>query len=73
MPAIARSFIDHFDERRECSDLLRLKEVAARNFYAMLLDWKLSKYRVKQTIRLTLRYWKKLVENSGHDYVFVGR
>lgn len=73
MLAIARSFIDHFDESREYSDLLRLKEEAARNFYAMLLDWKLNKYSVKQTIRLTLRYWKKLVENSGHDYVFVGR
>lgn len=73
MLAITRSFVDHFDENREYSDLLRLKEEAARNFYAMLLDWKLNKYSVKQTIRLTLRYWKKLVENSGNDYVFVGR
>ncbi|MGE8065638.1 DEAD/DEAH box helicase [Pseudomonas sp. NPDC089569] len=73
MLAIARSFIDHFDENREYSDLLRLKEEAARKFYAMLLDWKLNKYSVKQTIRLTLRYWTKLVENSGNDYVFVGR
>lgn len=73
MLAIARSFIDHFDESREYSDLLRLKEKAARNFYAMLLDWKLNKYSVKQTIRLTLRYWKKLVENNGNDFVFVGR
>lgn len=73
MLAITRSFIEHFDQNREYSDLLRLKEEAARNFYAMLLDWKLNKYSVKQTIRLTLRYWKKFVENRGDDYVFVGR
>ncbi|WP_018926713.1 hypothetical protein [Pseudomonas umsongensis] len=71
--AIAKSFIDHFDENREYSDLLRLKQEAARNFYAMILDWKLKKYSVKQTIRLTLAYWKKLVENSHSDHVFVGK
>ena len=71
--AIARASIDHFDENREYSDLLRLKEEAARNFYAMLLECKLNKYSVKQTIRLTLSYWKKLVEICGNDYVFVGR
>ncbi|QQX59716.1 DEAD/DEAH box helicase [Pseudomonas chlororaphis] len=73
MLAIAKSFIDHFDENREYSDLLRLKQEAARNFYAMILDWKLKKYSVKQTIRLTLAYWKKLVENSHSDHVFVGK
>ena len=73
MLAISRSFIEHFDESREYSDLLRLKQEAARNFYAMILDWKLKSYSVKQTIRLTLSYWKKLVEDSRSDHVFVGR
>jgi len=72
MVAIVKAFIDHFDESREYSHLLRLKEVAARNFYAMLLDWRLKKYSVKQTIRQTLMYWEKLEERSSNDYVFVG-
>ena len=72
MLAIVKSFVDHFDENREYSHLLRLKEKAARNFYAMLLDWRLKKYSVKQTIRQTLMYWEKLEERNSNDYVFVG-
>jgi len=73
MLAIAKSFIEHFDKSREYSDLTRLNQEAARNFYAMILDWKLKKYSVKQTIRLTLAYWKKLTDKSHGDYVFVGK
>lgn len=73
MLAISKSFIDHFDKSREYSDLVRLNQEAARNFYAMILDWKLKKLSVKQTIRLTLAYWKKLVESSHSDHVFVGK
>lgn len=73
MLAISKSFIEHFDENREYSDLTRLNQEPARKFYAMILDWKLKKHSVKQTIRLTLAYWKKLVEKSHNDYVFVGK
>lgn len=72
MRAIKDCFIDHFDQSREYSDLKRLSQPAALSFYAMLLDWKLKKYGIKETIRLTLRYWRKLVEDGGSDYVFVG-
>ncbi|MFQ2623703.1 DEAD/DEAH box helicase [Aeromonas caviae] len=73
MRAIQKLFIDSFDESREYSDLLRLKEPAALKFYAMLLDWKLKKYSLKRMIRLTLRYWIKLVETNNTDHVFVGK
>lgn len=72
MQAIKECFIDYFDQNREYSDLKRLGQPAALSFYAMLLDWKLKRYGVKETIRLTLRYWKKLVEDGQSDYVFVG-
>lgn len=72
MSVIVESFVEHFDGSREYSHLLRLKETAARNFYAMLLDWKLKKYSLKQTIRQTLMYWKKLEQRNSNDYVFVG-
>jgi len=73
MAAIWKSFVEYFDESREYSDLLRLKQEPARKFYAMILDWKLKKYSVKQTIRITLDYWQKLVEEKRSDHVFVGR
>lgn len=72
MFAIVEFFVNHFDESREYSHLLRLKEKAARNFYAMLLDWRLKKYSVKQTIRQTLMYWGSLREKRNDAYVFVG-
>lgn len=73
MQTIKECFIDHFDEKREYSDLIRLSQPAALSFYAMILDWKLKQYGTKETIRLTLRYWKKLVEDGRSDYVFVGK
>lgn len=73
MVAIWKSFIEYFDDSREYSDLLRLKREPARNFYAMILDWKLKKYSMKQTIRFTLDYWEKLAAEKRSDYVFVGK
>lgn len=72
MAAIKGCFIDYLDETREHSDLARLSHPAALSFYAMILDWKLNQYGVKESIRLTLRYWRKLVEEGRGDYVFVG-
>lgn len=71
MLAIKKCFIDNFDNKREYSDLARLKNKATLDFYAMLLDWKLKKYSVKQTIRLTLKYWREILEKKGNDYVYV--
>lgn len=73
MFAIKNCFIDYFDESREYSDLTRLNESAALSFYAMVLDWKLKKYSVKQTIRLTIKYWNERIEAGRGDYVFVGK
>jgi hypothetical protein len=51
---------------------MRLRHPAALRFYAMLLDWKLKQYSVKEAIRLTLRYWDALVSSGRGDYVYVG-
>lgn len=73
MKAIRHCFINYFDESREYSDITRLNDDIALSFYTMLLRWKLKKYTVKQTIRLTLKYWDELKEKGGSDYVFVGK
>lgn len=73
MNAIKKCFIDYFDTSREYSDLTRLNETAALSFYAMVLDWKLKKYSIKQTIRLTIRYWNSRIDAGLGDHVFVGK
>lgn len=73
MQTIKECFIDYIDEDRGYDDLIRLKQPAALRFYAMILDWKLNNYSTKKIIRLTLRYWRKLVEDGRGDYVFVGK
>lgn len=73
MDAINKSFVDYFDEEREYSDLTRLKHPAARRFYAMILNWKLKKYSIKQMIQLTLKYWQKLISEGSNDYIYVGK
>lgn len=69
--AIKRCFIENFDNKRKYSDLTRLKNQATLDFYAMLLDWKLKKYNVKQTIRLTLKYWREILDKKHTDFVYV--
>ena len=72
MRAIQKLFIDRLEEIRDNRDLLRLKEPAALRFYSMLLNWKLKQYSLKRMIILTLRYWRKQVEEGQDDHVFVG-
>lgn len=72
MGAIKECFINYFDESRKYSDLTRLKQTAALGFYAMILDWKIAQKGIKETVRLTLRYWQKLVDAGLSNYVFVG-
>lgn len=71
--AIKNCFIEYFDSNREYSDLTRLNEAPARRFYAMLLDWKLKKYSVKQAIHLTMEYWNTRIDAGLDDHVFVGK
>lgn len=71
--AVQTLFIESFEDSQENRDLLRLNEPAALRFYTMLLDWRLKHYSLKRMIRLTLRYWNKLVEEGATDHVFVGK
>lgn len=68
---VKNCFIENFDKSRKYSDLERLKNQPTIDFYAMLLDWKLKKYSVKQILRSTLKYWNELPQKKGTDLVFV--
>ncbi|MBO2889745.1 MULTISPECIES: DEAD/DEAH box helicase [Pseudomonas] len=68
---IKTCFIEKFHAGTKNSDMLRLKNQAALDFYAMFLDWKLKKRTTKQIIRHTLKYWEDLPRTKGTDYVFV--
>ncbi|PAK93813.1 RNA helicase [Stenotrophomonas rhizophila] len=72
MKAVKSCFVDNFDGDREYSDLKRLDQEPALNFYSMLLDWKLQKHSIKQSIKLTISYWNKRIEQGQGDWVFVG-
>ncbi|MAX66516.1 MAG: hypothetical protein CME66_06235 [Halobacteriovoraceae bacterium] len=54
------------DEDRHRS-LLRLTEVGARNFYKMLLDWRIKNTSLKQMIWLFMKYWKELKDTAVED------
>lgn len=59
-------FIRHLNIRNR--NFKRLENPAARNFYAMLLDWRMSGRSYKQMVARFLSYW----ENIANPIVFVG-
>ncbi|HHX0930187.1 TPA: DEAD/DEAH box helicase [Pseudomonas aeruginosa] len=73
MLAVKQCFIDHFDELRGYSDLSRLEEESARAFYAMMLDWKIKKYTMKQIISQFLKHWDERAEKNASTLEFVGK
>lgn len=73
MLAVKQCFIDFFDESRGYSALSRLEEAAARRFYAMMLDWKIKKYTMKQIISQFIKYWDERAPQGSSNLVFVGK
>lgn len=73
MLALKRCFIDYFDERRGYSPLSRLEEPSARKFYAMMLDWQINKYTVKQIIYQYIKHWDGLSDAGRSNLVYVGK
>jgi hypothetical protein len=73
MDALKTCFIDFLDEDREYSELLRLKELPARRFYAMMLDWRLKKLSMRRIIGRFIQYWDTRDSRESGDYVYVSR
>lgn len=73
MDALKTCFIDFLDDDREYSELLRLKQVPARRFYAMMLDWRLKKLSVRRIIGRFIQYWDTRDSRESGDYVYVSR
>lgn len=73
MLALKQCFIDYFDESRGYSELSRLEEESARKFYAMMLDWQIKKYSVKQIIYQYIKHWDELSQNQRSTLVYVGK
>lgn len=75
MESIANIFLKKIkdDDEDRFRSLLRLREVGARNFYAMLLRWRLENTSVREMVAMFLHYWEELIETQDEPYVFVGK
>ena len=60
-----------FLQNIEISDnnLKRLKNVPARNFYSMILEWRSSGYSYKEMIGSFMRYWRTLTGDAQKIYI----
>lgn len=70
--AIASCFIQDIPEGSH-EDLRRILSPQAQAFYAMLLNWRIDHYSMRQCIRSTVSYWAERVALGRGDYVFVGK
>lgn len=54
-------------------NLKRLVNCEARNFYVMMLNWKLENKSYAEMIGLFVRYWKEVYKNNNDAIIFVGK
>ncbi|CAM3917647.1 Superfamily II helicase [Flavobacterium branchiophilum] len=51
------------------NNLKRLKNVPARKFYSMILEWRSSSYSYKEMIGSFMRYWSTLTGDAQNIYI----
>ena len=72
MNIINEIFIPYLSEKEEES-LKRLTRKEARNFYAMLFNWRASNKSYAEMINLFVGYWRHLLIRDKNAIIFVGR
>lgn len=69
------SQIDSDDQEYKYQNVERLKNQAAKNYYSMVLEWRIKGASFSEMISSTLNYWSKLdnLEESKKILVYVGK
>lgn len=65
-------FIQLIEDNSKNRNILRLRDLGARNFYKMLVDWKLNNTAYKQMIFSMLNYWQGR-EATGNYFIYAGK
>lgn len=65
---ISDVFISNVSEKKHFSELRRLNNLSAQNFYSMFIDWRVENTSYAEMINVFLKYWKKIED----PIVFVG-
>ncbi|MBP5216087.1 MAG: hypothetical protein J6039_06020, partial [Alphaproteobacteria bacterium] len=72
LSAIFEIFLKNIEtDKSQGENFVRLKDVKARNFYQMLLEWKINNYPYNRMIKHFLEYWKRKISNKDF-IVYVG-
>lgn len=75
MQIIYDVFIKHLKpgKSENITSLKRLENLGTRNFYSMLLNWRINNTKMYQMIWSFLEYWDELVRTEEDPWVYVGR
>lgn len=66
-------FFSHIDEEEGAyNNLKRLREISARNFYMMLINWRMQGMTTKNMITQIVGYWNTLTGYEA-EHVYVGK
>lgn len=80
LEGIAQIFLNKIkeDDEDKHRTLVRLKGsgpegLGARNFYSMLLNWRIKNTSIQEMVSMFLRYWEELILTLDEPYVYVGK
>lgn len=66
-------FLPYIMPNEKYNNLTRLENEEARQFYQMLLEWKIENVSYPQMINNFLRYWHGIELGNGDTLIYVGR
>lgn len=73
LEVLANVFLPFINESKEAKKLIRLKNEAAQDFYAMFLMWQLENRPLSQQIMNFVGYWNNLIKKGDNTIVYVGK
>ena len=75
LDTVAKIFINNIEHFKQEDEFTRLKHEPTRNFYSLILSWKMKGAPYKEMISSFLRYWEEKQEKArspDDHHIFVG-
>ncbi|MDP3305781.1 MAG: DEAD/DEAH box helicase [Erysipelotrichaceae bacterium] len=73
MDLIALLFVKSVPNDDTNLNIKRLEENAARNFYKMILEWRIEQKSYREMVSSFTNYWSKLIKDNEDTIVYVGK
>ena len=73
MVRYTRTIFPSYAPEKDKDNLSRLKNMEARKYYSMMLDWRVQNKSYSEMIQLVVKYWQTLYRDDITVKIYVGK